>query len=69
LENSRDREVGLAVFRFIAAAYPRSSKAQQRLGQAYLQAGQKADARKSLKRALEIDPANQEAQLALKRSE
>lgn len=69
LENSRDHEVGLAVLRFIAAAYPQSSKAQQRLGQAYLQTGKKAEARKSLKRAVEIDPANQEAQLALKRSE
>lgn len=69
LENSRDHEVGLAVLRFITAAYPQSSKAQQRLGQAYLQTGKKAEARKSLKRAVEIDPANQEAQLALKRSE
>ncbi len=68
LENSRDREVGLAVFRFIAAAYPHSAKAQQRLGQAYLFAGQKAEARSSLKRALEIDPNNKEAQLALQQS-
>lgn len=68
LENSREREVGLAVFRFIAAAYPHSAKAQQRLGQAYLFAGQKAEARSSLKRALEIDPNNKEAQLALQQS-
>ena len=69
LENSCTHEVGLAVFRFIAAAYPQSSKAQQRLGQAYHFAGQTSEARASLKRALELDPENKDAQLALQQAQ
>lgn len=64
--HSRDREVGLSVLRFIATAYPESSKAQQRLGQALLECGMKAQAKEALEKAIKIDPQNKDAQTALK---
>lgn len=64
-KNGRDPEVGLSILRFIAGAHPQSSRAQERLGQAYLEAGQEIEARKCFLRCLELDPKNAAARKML----
>lgn len=67
LKHGRDREVGLTILRFIAAAYPESSTAQLRLGLGYLEGGQKDAARTAFERALQLDPKDVTAVQALER--
>jgi len=51
----------IEIFKLNVVAYPRSGDAHNCLGEAYLEAGDKENARVSFKRSLELDPQNQYA--------
>jgi putative intracellular protease/amidase len=64
-KHSRDPEVAISAFRFIAAAHPQSFKAHLRLGEALLAFGRKKEAKWSIERALELNSNSESAKAAL----
>ena len=61
LLEQRRFEAAIAIFRLNAAEYPRSANAFDSLGEAYLLAGRKEEARRSYRRVLELDPSHANA--------
>lgn len=57
----------IVVLQLNTADHPGSSRAFDRLGQAYLEAGRREDAARSYERALALDPANEDARRMLER--
>ncbi|WES98388.1 beta-lactamase family protein [Chryseobacterium arthrosphaerae] len=57
---------GIDVFRTINALYPENKTVYESLGEAYLKAGKKENAKQAYRKALEINPENENAAKALK---
>jgi tetratricopeptide (TPR) repeat protein len=59
-------EDAIRIFQLNVEAYPRSGNVYDNLGEAYMDAGDKAQAIASYRKSLELDPKNQNAVLTLK---
>jgi cytochrome c-type biogenesis protein CcmH/NrfG len=57
------------VFELNVAAYPRSANAHDSLGEAYLRAGRRAEAIRSYRRSVALDPGNRNAVAKLRELE